>query len=178
VINGDPFDALINFLLRPDVEGGLSMDKTDPGNWTGGKVGVGTLKGTKYGISAASYPALDIQSLTQQTVKPIYFKDFWGKAGCHLLPKQLAFLTGDAAVQHGPARAVEFLQAALKVPVDGAVGPVTIAAARNAVTEDAVDAALAERIKFYIKLPNQSTQDVNAGGWAHRLVKVCREVMT
>jgi hypothetical protein len=38
------------------VEGGLSMDERDPGNWTGGAIGKGELRGTKYGISAQTYP--------------------------------------------------------------------------------------------------------------------------
>ena len=37
-------------------EGGYSANPKDPGNWTGGKVGVGKLLGTKSGIAAASYP--------------------------------------------------------------------------------------------------------------------------
>ena len=44
-------------------EGGYSTDRRDPGNWTGGKVGVGVLKGTKYGIAANTYPNLDIKNL-------------------------------------------------------------------------------------------------------------------
>ncbi|WP_236513543.1 glycosyl hydrolase 108 family protein, partial [Escherichia coli] len=45
-------------------EGSFTLNKNDAGNWTGGKVGVGQLKGTKYGIAANSYPNLDIKNLT------------------------------------------------------------------------------------------------------------------
>jgi hypothetical protein len=38
-------------------EGGLSLIRADPGNWTGGKVGKGELRGTKYGIAAHAHPA-------------------------------------------------------------------------------------------------------------------------
>jgi len=48
-------------------EGGYSDDRNDPGNWTGGKVGVGELLGTKYGVAANSYPMEDIQGLTLET---------------------------------------------------------------------------------------------------------------
>ena len=51
------FDLLIGH------EGGYTNNPNDPGNWTGGKVNSGTLRGTKYGISAASYPTLDIKNL-------------------------------------------------------------------------------------------------------------------
>ena len=45
-------------------EGGLSLDRRDTGNWTGGKVGLGRLVGTKYGIAASAHPMLDIRGLT------------------------------------------------------------------------------------------------------------------
>jgi hypothetical protein len=36
------------------------MDERDPGNWTGGAIGKGELRGTKWGISAQTYPQIDI----------------------------------------------------------------------------------------------------------------------
>ena len=47
-----------------DHEKGLSLDPKDRGNWTTGVIGKGELKGTKYGVSAMSYPHLDIRNLT------------------------------------------------------------------------------------------------------------------
>jgi len=58
----DTFDQA--FALVVGIEGGFSTDQNDPGNWTSGKVCIGEFKGTKYGISAASYPHLDIPNLT------------------------------------------------------------------------------------------------------------------
>ena len=50
----DGFAAAIAMVLAH--EGGFQGMPDDPGNWTGGRLGDGTLKGTKFGISAASYP--------------------------------------------------------------------------------------------------------------------------
>ena len=47
-------------------EGVLSVDPNDPGNWTGRRVNVGVLRGTKFGISAAQYPDEDIPNLTRE----------------------------------------------------------------------------------------------------------------
>jgi len=58
-------------------EGGYQNDKVDSGNWTGGKVGVGKQRGTKYGISAASYPKEDIKNLTLKRAAELYERDFW-----------------------------------------------------------------------------------------------------
>ena len=62
-------------------EGAFSDDPKDPGNWTGGRVNVGELKGTKYGIAANTYGDLDIKSLTLDDAKKIYYRDWWLKAG-------------------------------------------------------------------------------------------------
>jgi hypothetical protein len=39
------------------------------------------LKGIKYGISAASYPTLDISNVTLTQAQDIYEADYWAKAG-------------------------------------------------------------------------------------------------
>lgn len=70
------FDAA--FALTVGEEGGFSQDPRDGGNWTGGAPGKGSLRGTKYGISAASYPTLHIDALTLADAKAIYRRDFWG----------------------------------------------------------------------------------------------------
>jgi lysozyme family protein len=69
------FNESFNRLI--DVEKGLSNDPNDPGNWTGGRVGAGILKGTKYGISAATYPHINIADLTVDDAKAIYWNDWW-----------------------------------------------------------------------------------------------------
>jgi hypothetical protein len=48
------------------------MDGKDPGNWTGGKVGKGQLKGTKYDVSAAAFPKENIAGLTKDKAIAIY----------------------------------------------------------------------------------------------------------
>ena len=45
-------------------EGEFDDSPKDRGNWTGGAIGVGELRGTKYGISAAAFPTLDIKAIT------------------------------------------------------------------------------------------------------------------
>lgn len=111
-------------------EGGLSLDRSDRGNWTGGKVGVGELRGTKYGISAMAYPREDIAALTLDRARELYKRDYWDKAWCAVLPAELAFDVFDAAVNSGVAKAALWLQEAAQVPQDGIIGPVTLRAAR------------------------------------------------
>jgi lysozyme family protein len=58
-------------------EGGLQCDPSDPGNWTGGKVGVGRVGCTKFGIATNTYPNLDIRNLTLSQAGKLYEHDFW-----------------------------------------------------------------------------------------------------
>uniref|UniRef100_UPI00300981B3 glycosyl hydrolase 108 family protein n=1 Tax=Acinetobacter higginsii TaxID=70347 RepID=UPI00300981B3 len=98
------FDRLIGH------EAGYSIDKRDPGNWTGGKIGIGVLKGTKYGIAANTYPNLDIKNLTLDQAKQIYKKDWWDKLGADSLHSAIVFQLWDFAVNAGKSRAIKELQ--------------------------------------------------------------------
>lgn len=106
-------------------EGGYTADPKDRGNWTSGKIGVGTLKGTKYGISAMSYPIVDIKNLTLENAKAIYKRDFWDKANCDDLPDAIRFDVFDMAVNSGIKRAIITLQKAIGATPDGIFGEQT-----------------------------------------------------
>lgn len=100
VVTPDLFDRVMDFIAQ--WEGGYSDNELDPGNWTGGEVGLGVLKGTKYGISAASYPDLDIAHLTREEANAIYRRDYWGPSGAaHATDYATALLLMDSGVLHG-----------------------------------------------------------------------------
>ena len=108
----------VAFVLR--WEGEWSDDPADPGHQT------------RWGISQASHPGLDLTTLSREAAVAIYEHDYWRGARCDQIPWPLSLALFDGAVQHGPAHAVRMLQAALHVTADGLVGPATIAAARMA----------------------------------------------
>ncbi len=97
-------------------EGGYSNDRRDPGNWTGGKVGKGQLKGTKYGIAASSHPDLDIRNLTVDDAAKIYKPEYWDKVSGDRLAAGVDLATWDAGVQSGPSRALKWLLASAGGP--------------------------------------------------------------
>lgn len=105
----DNFDRCIAVTLP--FEGGLSMDKRDPGNWTGGKVGKGELKGTNHGIAAASYPNLDIKNLTVAQAGTIYKRSYWDALNGDTLAIGVDLATFDAGVNSGVSRARKWLYA-------------------------------------------------------------------
>jgi len=57
----DPKTAIALTLIQ---EGGFQNNPNDHANWTGGQVGVGTLVGTKYGITCLDLPGISIKDLT------------------------------------------------------------------------------------------------------------------
>lgn len=110
-------------------EGGFTANPKDRGNWTTGVIGQGQLKGTKFGISAMSYPKLDIKNLTRDQALLIYKRDFWDKIGGDSLPVGVDYSTFDYALNSGVGRAVKDLQRALQLEqVDGIVGVKTLQA--------------------------------------------------
>lgn len=132
-----------------EQEGGFQAKKSDRGNWTSGVVGKGELKGTKFGISAMTYPNEDIRALTKERAVELYHRDFWLKIRGDELPFPIAAVTFDAAVNSGPVRAIKWLQRALGVTVDGVIGPVTMGAAQSVADPKGIAArACRERLLF------------------------------
>lgn len=160
----DYFVIFIDRLLSH--EGGYSSDKTDPGNWTGGAVGAGVLKGTKFGIAANTYPTLDIKNLTRDQAIEIYRRDFWLRAKCDRLPKAVAFQLLDGAVNSGISQASRWLQRAVGVADDGLIGSATLAALAKADPNDMVFRFNAKRIVFMTGLKNWKN---HGAGWMRRI---------
>lgn len=161
------------FVLSKNIEGGLTMDPNDKGNWTGGAVGKGELNGSKYGISAARYPQLDIASLSLEQARAIYYRDYWLPHQCDKLPPKLGQVYFDAVVNMAPQYAVKSLQKAVGVEADGQFGAVTLAAARRMDQSESVPNFLAERAMYYTgftKFPEYGR------GWLERVVRAAMAV--
>lgn len=165
-MSSENFAACLDLVLKH--EGGLSMVRADPGNWTGGRVGSGTLKGTNFGISAASYPGEDIRRLTKARAGEIYRRDYWARVRGDDLPPGIDLTAFDPAVNSGVARGARWLQQALGVTADGRIGPVTVQAAQAAPNGVAViQRAHAIRLGW---LRSLSTWSTFGTGWMRRIV--------
>jgi lysozyme family protein len=147
-------------------EGGFTNDPRDPGNWTGGRINVGRLKGTKYGISAASYPQLDIEHLTLSDAQEIYYLEWWLKFGAEYMPQAMLYQMWQFAINAGPGNARRALQSAVKVAVDGWIGDLTIAAVRATELNDMLMRFNAFCLRHYTSL---SIWPTNSKGWARRV---------
>lgn len=138
-------------------EGGYQAAADDPGNWSGGKIGSGELKGTKYGISAAQYPSRDIAGLSVEQAGAIYRRDWWDRYRLARLPAPVAAKLLDAGVNIGMTSAVRCLQRGLRacgrnVAEDGRLGPETVAAVAAISVPDALSAAFCEALAGHYRL--------------------------
>lgn len=161
-----------SFELIIGHEGGFQDDRRDRGNWTSGTIGKGELRGTKFGITAMTYPDLPIKHLTIQQAKDIYYDDFWKPAGCDELPSGIDHLVFDAAVNHGKDRAVKLLQLSIGAVPDGAIGPRTRSRLASAKVSEVITEFCVRRAMFYAGI---KTFNVYGLGWTRRAFKTCLE---
>lgn len=124
------FYIAVKITMDVDHEGGFQKREGDRGNWTGGQVGKGILRGTKYGISAAQFPDLDIENLTVAQAEGIYLNKYWDSTYSYIKEQVIANKLFDMGVLWGRSKAVEVMQKALAASwpatVDGIMGPITL----------------------------------------------------
>ena len=149
-------------------EGKFQANPKDRGNWTGGKEGVGELKGTKWGLAAMTYPHLDIANITLEQAKEIYFNDWWLKLKMERWPNVMKYQIFDAAFNHGTGRANQFLQYAARVKDDGVIGPKTITAVNMTDPNDLVLRFLAKRLRYFTEV---KTWAEFSKGWSLRVAQ-------
>ncbi|MDA8087607.1 MAG: hypothetical protein M0Z75_12995 [Nitrospiraceae bacterium] len=85
----DSFQKIIGFTIQAEGGERYTCDPNDPGG------------ATKYGISKRFNPDLDIEHLTLEQAEGVYFKRYWGPAGCPALPAPLNMAAFDSAVNPG-----------------------------------------------------------------------------
>jgi len=149
------FNTAFEILLR--FEGGISNNKADKGGLT------------KYGISHAAYPNLNIAELTEDMARDIYERDYWNPAGCNKLKPELQYIHFDTAVNCGVVTAIKLLQTVSGVKQDGIIGPETIQAADKISIDDYANA----RIGFYKSIVDKDkNQVIFLTGWINRINRI------
>lgn len=147
-------DAIKRVLMH---EGGYSDHAADPG----GK--------TMYGITEAVAREVgyrgNMNELPLDLAKRIYKDRYWDAIRADDLPASIRYVMLDAAVNSGPRQAVLWLQRALGVTPDGALGPVTIAHA-FANERGLASKLLSQRLRF---MTNLNTWPSFGRGWARRI---------
>ena len=123
-------------------EGGWSDDPFDPGGATNKGITIGDFareRGTDVTSATVDQLKADLRRIPDSEVRRIYLERYWRPALCPDLPAPLAFFHFDAAVNQGVHGAARMLQEALAVPVDGEIGPLTLAASQSSAVADAIE---------------------------------------
>lgn len=162
-------------------EGGFQKDPDDRGNWTTGIVGQGKLVGTKFGITAMSYPSLDIPNLTVDKARAIYYRDFWKRFRLDELDPLISKEVFDTGVNAGPAKAIKFFQEALNllnrnqrdyanISVDGGIGNQTMSAYCKVTNISKLHKVMnCLQAEHYIELMRKNEMFEKYSGWFNRV---------
>lgn len=165
-------DALIDDIIRR--EGGYIDHPADRGG------------PTNYGITGATLSAwrgrpvgaAEIRALTRGEAAAIYAERYIAAPGLdRVAGARLRRAAVDAAVLHGPRRAVCWLQEIAGVPVDGVLGPKTARALNHVSEPQAVAAMTAKRCRFIAAIvASDATQLPFLRGWIARATMFLEEL--
>lgn len=174
-------DSMISDILRR--EGGFVNHPNDRGG------------PTNYGVTQRAlstwrgHPASvdDVRDLTEAEAREIYRRRYFTGPRLDLLPDALQSQVFDMAVNHGPVRAVKFVQAVCNaagfgpLEEDGIMGPRTAEVAGQALVAMAGymhNALVDERLAFYHRLAMRDPrQQVFLKGWTRRAEEFRVEVV-
>ncbi|MEM7046976.1 MAG: glycosyl hydrolase 108 family protein [Pseudomonadota bacterium] len=173
-------DQLIDDILRR--EGGFVDHPADRGGPTNFGITQATLS-TWLGREATTD---DVRDLAEGTARAIYAQNYLTDPGIDTLPATIIPFVFDAAVNHGPAKAIRMLQRVLgecghDVTVDGVIGPQTRRACEEvqaALDADFLSRLIDHRRAFYQSIAlNDPSQKVFLAGWLNRLAEFEQELV-
>jgi len=168
-------DSMINDILRR--EGGYVDHPAD----RGGPTNYGVTHKTLARYLGRDVTREDVQRLSRDLAAEIYRRAYYLEPRLDVLPISIRAILFDSAVNHGPRRAVRFLQQVLNaagfgpLSVDGLAGPKTRRQSKQA--DQAMGAwllaALAEERRMFYRLivERNPSQKVFLKGWLRRVAE-------
>lgn len=155
-------------------EGGFTDHPADKGGPTKYGITLGTL--SKY--LARPVTRHDIEALSPETAKEIYYTRYYLLPRMDALPKEIQPIMLDMCAHHGPSQAIRLLQRVINlagihtVTEDGICGPQTQSAARgsfDAMGDYFINALVEERLTFFRQIVSRNpSQFVFLKGWENR----------
>ena len=154
------WDEAIKHILK--WEGGYVNHKDDPG----GRTNLGVTQRVWEEWTGKPATEEDMRGLTIEMVSPLYKKRYWDAVRGDDLPSGVDLFVFDCAVNAGVGRASRFLQQAVGVVADGAIGPKTLEAVTKMPADEIIDKFYDLREAHYKSLPTFATF---GKGWMNRL---------
>ncbi len=166
-------DRMIDDVIRR--EGGFVAHPAD----RGGPTKFGITQATLSHALGRAASAAEVQALSAEQASEIYRREYYQGPRIDQLPARIQPLIFDSAVNHGPGRAIAFVQQVCNLAgfgqlvVDGVCGPKTIRAAHDAawaMKDWLLPALVEERRSFYHAIVERDPgQAVFLSGWLARL---------
>lgn len=153
----EPFDRCLSVVLGHEGQDTITDDPRDPGGLT------------RWGISAASHPGVDIRNLTREGAADIYRRDYWAPLHCDEMPLAVALGVFDTGVNMGTKAAARMLQECVGGVVDGVIGPRTLLAVYRYPVGALVRRYSTARVHRYMALGGFQTY---GKGWLSRALDV------
>ena len=157
------FEKSLQLILKS--EGGYVNHPADPGGMTN----LGVTKRVWEEWVGHEVTEQDMRNLTPAIIAPMYKAKYWDKVCGDDLPSGVDYVVFDAAINSGPGRAIKWLQACVKVDVDGQIGPHTLNAVTAFSDVDLISDYNKRRLSFLIDLPTWPTF---GKGWTNRVAHV------
>lgn len=146
-------------------EGGFVNHPSDPGGMTN----LGCTKKVWEEWVHHEVDETTMRNLKPADVAPLYKAKYWDKVHGDELPDGVDYCVFDAAINSGPGRAAKWLQEAVGVTADGAIGPGTLKAVSAFNPTELVKAYNDKRLHFLQALPTWGTF---GKGWGRRVDEV------
>lgn len=141
---------------------------------------------TRYGITQKtlsqyfrrSASVTEVKNLRRGLASEIYERNYYHKPQIYKLPEQIQAFIFDCSVNHGPSRAIKFVQnvcsnAGNIIAVDGFMGPNTAEAAQwcqSNMGDFFLEALIVERKKYYFAIvKGDASQNAFLKGWLNRV---------
>lgn len=161
------FIRVRNWTIHEEGDGVYTNVPPDPPT----KSGVTIWALQKYrGPSVKVTPAM-VQAMTDETVGAIYRQDYWDLVKGDQLPVGVDLMLFEYAVNPGPGAARTAVQRIVGVPVDGLMGPATLAAIAAYDPVKLIQQLAIERMRYWLSR-NNAVEELNERGWMARLLRV------
>lgn len=153
-----------------DFEGGYSDRPNDRGGPT--KWGVTQTTYAYYRSHVMKQPVRPVSMMERSECEDLYLRYFYNPASCSLMDPKWSLAVFDTTVLCSKDWAIDWLQEALGVTVDGKFGPITYAAMKKA-GEGEMVLFLGLREAFHRRrVTEDPTQEQFLEGWLNRLEKL------
>ena len=157
------FDRCLALVLKH--EGGFVNHPQDPG----GVTNLGVTRQVWSEWRGRPVTIAEMRRLKPADVEPLYRQRYWNRVRADDLPAGVDYCVFDAAVNSGTGRAAKWLQEVLGVPQDGAIGLITLGAARDFPKQELIRRYCQTRLEF---LQGLRTFPVFGRGWQARVTEV------